>query len=230
MMLVSTPVRSLGFVALTALAGLFASEVGTAQDAKVQKGRTVPVTSNANTDRPRQLAQSIDAENKLSRQEREQREEQALAFAKEHHPALEKLLKQLRGMDQKEYGRAIRELYRVSERLSSLKERNPRLYESQLKLWKVNSNATLLAARLQLNPGNDDLRNQLREALTEKRELQVKFMKEELERAQLRVERLERNLERFDEESQVAIERQMRQLAAPDRPSKKNPEKTTDGK
>lgn len=226
----SFPLRSRWLVTAILMMSFTAGNLATAQETDGKQRRTVPVSAGPQVERPRQLAQASDSDSKLSKQERQEREQAAFDFAQEHHPALAKLLKQLRGMDQKEYGRAMRELYRVSERLNMLKQRNPRLYESQLALWKANSNATLLAARLQLNPGNDQLREQLKEALVHKRELQVRLMKEELERAKLRVERLERNLERFDEESQVTIERQMRQLAAPDRPMKKPPENKTEGK
>ncbi|PQO28287.1 hypothetical protein C5Y97_25680 [Blastopirellula marina] len=230
MIFASLQSRSLCLVATLLGVSFAAGDSAFAQENDSKQRRTVPVTAGPQVESFRQLAQAADSDSKLSKKERQEREQAALDFAQEHHPALAKLLKQLRGMDQKEYGRAIRELNRVSERLSMLKQRNPRLYESQLELWKANSNATLLAARLQLSPGNDELRQQLKEALVHKRELQVRLMKEELERAKLRVERLERNLERFDEDSQVAIERQMRQLAAPDRPMKKPLEDNTDGK
>ncbi|RCS49277.1 hypothetical protein DTL42_12125 [Bremerella cremea] len=219
------PTRWPSFAVLLTVATFCVATPVNAQENGTAQRRTVSVRTG-----PQQLAQASDTDNKVSPQERQQREQAAIQFAKEHHPALEKLLRQLRGMDPKEYGRAIREIYRVSERLSMLKERNPRSYETQLELWKANSNATLLAARLQLNPDNDQLRQQLREALTHKRALQLRFMQEELARTKLRVERLERNLERFEEDSQTAIDRQMRQLAAPTRPAKKSPANPSEGK
>lgn len=159
------------------------------------------------------------ADLRLSLEERKQREETALAFAKKHHPELEKLLRQLRGMDQKEYAKALRELYRVSERLSALESRAPHFYQVQLDLWKANSSATLLAARLQLNPGNEDLRQEFRAALERKLETQKRVNEEELARARERVERLEQNLERLERDGPQMIERQLRQLAPKNRPN-----------
>lgn len=219
------PIRLPSFAVTLTVAILCVASPASAQENSTVQRRSVSVSIG-----PQQLAQASDTDNKVSQQERQQREQAALQFAKEHHPALEKLLRQLRGMAPKEYARATREIYRVSERLSMLKERNPRAYETQLELWKANSNATLLAARLQLNPGNDQLRQQLREALTHKRDLQIQFMQEELARTKLRVERLERNLERFEEDSQTAIDRQMRQLTNTPRPAKKSPMKSNDDK
>ncbi len=152
-------------------------------------------------------------------EERRRREAAALAFAKKHHPELEKLLRQLRGMDQKEYGKAVRELYRVSERLSALESRAPHFYEVQLELWKANSSATLLAARLQLNPGNEDLRQEFRAALERKMETQIRVNKEELARARERVQRLENNLERLERDGPQMIERQLRQLTLKNKPN-----------
>lgn len=203
------PIRSL----LTlSLAWLIAGGVVSAQSKEATRKGTVPVTSVA-PERPRQVAQTTDAAAKMSKQQREEREKVAIAFAKEHHPALERLLNSLRDMDKKEYTKAVRELARVSDRLNSLKQRNPRVYQLQLDIWKANSSATLLSARVELNPYNEKLYEELRAALEKKRTLQRRLLQEELERATQRVERLEQNLKRFDEESEAAIERQLRRLS-----------------
>ncbi|MFN3148198.1 hypothetical protein [Bremerella sp.] len=185
----------------------------------VAQERTTPVAAVKPDANRRQIAQAPMADLRLSLEERKQREETALAFAKKHHPELEKLLRQLRGMDQKEYAKALRELYRVSERLSALESRAPHFYQVQLDLWKANSSATLLAARLQLNPGNEDLRQEFRAALERKLETQKRVNEEELARARERVERLEQNLERLERDGPQMIERQLRQLAPKNRPN-----------
>jgi len=177
----------------------------------VAQERTVPVSAGQPTASGRQVAQAPSRDLRLSVEQRKEREETALAFAKKHHPELEKLLRQLRRMDQKEYAQAVRELYRVSERLSALESRAPHFYEVQLELWKANSSATLLAARLQLNPGDEDLRQEFRAALEHKLETQVRVNEEELERARERVRRLEQNLERLERDGSQMIERQLRQ-------------------
>lgn len=185
--------------------------------AAVAQDRTTPVSAVKPDNGRRQVAQAPVSDQRISLEERKRREEVALAFAKKHHPELEKLLRQLRGMDQKEYAKAVRELYRVSERLSPLESRAPRFYEVQLDLWKANSSATLLAARLQLNPGNEDLRQEFRAALLRKFETQKRVNEEELVRARERVQRLEQNLERLERDGPQMIERQLRQLTLKNR-------------
>ncbi|MBI1247666.1 hypothetical protein GC197_07425 [bacterium] len=192
--------------------------VAVAQDAADHLvSRTSTVSSG-----PKQLAQAAPASEKnLSSKEIERREKAALAFAKKHHPALEKLLRQLRGMDENEYKKAIRELYRVSERLDQVEKRNPAYYQSQLDLWKASSSATLIAARLQLNPGDEDLREKLRQALQTKLDTQRRLYEEELQRAELRLTRIKENMARLEREGPQMIERQMRQLDPQRKPERK---------
>lgn len=188
-------------------------------DSAVGQERTTPVAAVKPDAGRRQIAQAPMGDLRISVEERKRREDAALAFAKKHHPELEKLLRQLRGMDQKEYGKAVRELYRVSERLSLMESRAPHFYQVQLDLWKANSSATLLAARLQLNPGNEDLRQEFRAALQRKFETQIRVNEEELARARERVQRLEQNLERLERDGPQMIERQLRQLAPKTKPN-----------
>ena len=178
--------------------------------------------------RPRQLAQASDAQPGVSRQERKQREQAAIEFAQQHHPALVRLLNQLRRIDQREYVKAIRELSRVSERLSNLKQRNPPIYELQLEIWKANSSATLLSARIQLNPDQEGLREELHEVLEKKRTLQRQLLREELDRAKRRVERLEQDIERFDRDKDLLLDREFRKLAPPKTPLPKSGREATD--
>lgn len=220
----TTPLRSMmtiatrnhGFLLIACLAAF--CSLSWAETAAAQE-RTSPVSAVKPDAGRRQIAQAPMGDQRNSIEERKRREEQALAFAKKHHPELEKLLRQLRGMDQKEYAKAVRELYRVSERLGALESRAPHFYQVQLDLWKAGSSATLLAARLQLNPGNEDLRQEFREALEHKLATQKRVNEEELARARERVQRLEQNLERLEREGQQLIERQLRQSMPKKKPS-----------
>src|SRR6478736_3014044 len=53
-----------------------------------------------------------------------EREAAAMAFVKQHHPELADLLTMLKAGNQKEYEKAVRELYRTSERLAQIQERD----------------------------------------------------------------------------------------------------------
>ena len=207
-----------GSVALAiGLAVLSLNGAAWGQESKnTQKADRAAVRITTSEATPRQVAQRSAAEPmRLSPEQRRARETAALEFAREHHPELERLLRKLRKMDPKQYSKTIRDLARVSERLSILAERNPAQHDAQLALWKATSTATLLAARLQLDPDDTKLRKQLREALETKRNLQKEAFEAELERAQQRVIRLQENLNRLDQEGDQIIDRQLRQLTSP---------------
>ena len=206
---------SLGLVLLVCVA---IENAAVAQDAAERPATTTVSVASG----PKQIAQAPPTnDRKLSPEEIERREKAALAFANKHHPALEKLLRQLRGMDENEYNKAIRELYRVSERLDQLEKRNPIYYQNQLDLWKASSSATLLAARLQLNPGDENLREKLRLALQLKLDTQKRIYEDELQRAEVRVSRIKENLSRLEREGPQMIERQIHQLDSPRKSDRK---------
>lgn len=208
----------LGAVMLSlGLAAISPGRAAWGQESKAPYKADRPATSITPAEfRLRQVAQRGVAEPvRLSPEQRRAREKSALEFAREHHPELERLLRQLRKMDPHQFSKAIRDLARVSDRLTILAERNPAQYEAQLALWKATSTATLLAARLQLNPDDTKLRKQLREALETKLTLQKKTLEAELDRAQQRVSRLEENLNRLDQDGDQIIDRQLRQLTSP---------------
>src|SRR4051794_26252921 len=63
-------------------------------------------------------------------------EAEALAFVREHHPELARVLEPLRAMDPAEYRKAIGELSQVARSLAEVKAKNPRRYELALDAWK----------------------------------------------------------------------------------------------
>ena len=74
----------------------------------------------------------------------------ALAFAREHHAELAELIATLKSSSLPEYEQAVRELYRVRERLFQLQKREPERHALELELWKTKSRMRLMAARLSL--------------------------------------------------------------------------------
>jgi len=141
-------------------------------------------------------------------------EQAALDFARQHHPELEDVILRLKGMDQRQYLKVIRDLWRTSERLSGLKIRNAEQYEIQLELWKSNSKATLAAARVQLDPKNESLQIALEKALKQKLNSQKAALQFELERARLRVEKLEKSLKTLNANGSKNIQREMKRLTS----------------
>jgi hypothetical protein len=118
----------------------------------------------------------------------------ALAFADQHHPELAALLASLRQSNPVEYARAIRELFRTSERLALLREKAPRKYALELEIWKGQSRIRLLAARLTMAP-DPALEQELREAVAAQTEIRLQLLELEREELAARLEKLDAAIE-----------------------------------
>jgi hypothetical protein len=141
----------------------------------------------------------------------EARERAVLAFVRENHPELAALLEQLKAMKPAEYARAIAELSQVSRSLAKLKADNPRRYQVGLELWKAKSNAELLAARW-MNGPSAELESQLRAAL--ENQIDVEIRQQELVRDQLRarLEAVEGSIARMNKNREKRIESRLQSL------------------
>jgi hypothetical protein len=136
------------------------------------------------------------------------------AFVAEHHPELAELLRHLKGIkNQKPYERAIRELYTASERLAALQKSDSSRYELELNAWKVKSRIQLLSARLTMKD-DEQLKNELKAALSEQYDIRREVLSLEKNRIQDRLQKLERDLADYDSRREEAIERQFKQLTS----------------
>ena len=66
-----------------------------------------------------------------------EREAAARTFVSRHHPELVALLDHLQTSEPKQYQRAVRELFRASERLAQFREQDEGRYALELETWKV---------------------------------------------------------------------------------------------
>ncbi|SIN99548.1 hypothetical protein SAMN05444166_1958 [Singulisphaera sp. GP187] len=140
-----------------------------------------------------------------------ERETIALGFVKEHHPELASLLEQLKAMRPEEYRRAIAELFQVSQSLETLKKNNPPQYEVGLEFWKAKSKAELLAARL-ISAPSPELESQLRRALENQLDLEIR--KQELLEEQLkaRLSQIEKTVKRLKDNRDRQIDNRLLEL------------------
>lgn len=122
-----------------------------------------------------------------------EREAAALTFVREHHPELGDLLAQLKQHNTREYQRAVRDLFRDSERLAQEQERNPKRYALDLAAWKLNSRIQVLVAQLSMSP-NPDVEQQLRQALLEQAQLRREQLVAERERLSAKLAEIDRDL------------------------------------
>jgi hypothetical protein len=94
----------------------------------------------------------------------EEREAAALFFIKKHAAELVPLLDKLKKDNPRQYQQEIREVFHVTEMLAELMD-EPRRYELELKIWKTESKAHILVAKL--STPNEEERKKAEAALQE---------------------------------------------------------------
>lgn len=141
----------------------------------------------------------------------EEREAAAMTFVRLNHPELADLLDQLKSSDNAEYQRAIRDLFRSSERLAQVEERNPQRYPHELALWKLNSRIQLLVARLAMT-GDDSLKDELRTALRDRFESRKALIDEERGRLQAKLTELNAEYADIQQHEAQLIDQRMAKL------------------
>lgn len=140
------------------------------------------------------------------------REAAALAFVDEHHPELKTLLSNLKKRHPKQYAAAIRDLFRQSERLAGIQEKEPARYELELRRWKLQSRVQLLSATVQMNPQDDEAKRALKQSLVEQLQLRHEALQLERELLAKRLERIEEQLERSSDNIETSAERQFQAI------------------
>ena len=155
------------------------------------------------------------------------REAAALAFVREHHSELQSLLSSLKERQPKQYQAAIRDLFRHSERLANIQEKDAARYDLELRLWKQQSRVQLLSATVLMNPQNEAAKAKLKQALVE--QLQLRRETLALERAQLakRLQKLDEQIEHAGGDIDAAAERQLQAITSGTRPRQKDAQKTS---
>lgn len=162
-----------------------------------------------------------------------EREAAVMTFVGRNHSELSSLLELLKENRRKEYERAIRELYRVTEKLATIQERDREQYELELQAWQVQSRIQLLVARLKM-ADSDDVRHELKEAVGEQLKARTALLRHERERVARRLERIDRDLGRLENDSQDWIDKQFAALVkntsgAKARPRKLNAKQPAEG-
>jgi hypothetical protein len=117
----------------------------------------------------------------------EEREAAALCFVKKHSPELAPLLEQLKKNNAGQYQHEIREIFQATEWLADLQDDTKR-YELELKIWKAENKAHILAARLSTAPED------------EKKKLEIELQGLAKELVELDVSILELKADQLDKE------------------------------
>jgi len=126
----------------------------------------------------------------------EEREAAALTFVRKNRPELLAVLEGIKLRRPAEYQRAVGDLFRTSEMLTTVRQEDPGRYELALKGWQAEMHAGMLFARLAGQPGETkDVEAELRQAVEKVVELQI-------EQTAYQVRRMEGELERLRKQHQ----------------------------
>jgi hypothetical protein len=138
-----------------------------------------------------------------------EREAAAMAFVRRHHPELARLLENLKKTDLREYHRAVGALYTASQRLANVQQRNPELYEREIREWKLKSHIQLLVAQTRMTPDDETLRQVLRKSLIEQLELRKAKLVEERNRLAERLEKMDQQISEMKHDLATLADKQM---------------------
>jgi hypothetical protein len=210
-------IKTLASLAFIALVGLLLASPGD-RGARGQEasGQTKPAATPQKKNQARQLL-TITPE----------REAAVQAFVERNHPELGELLGHLKANQPKQYEQAVKDIYRVTERLAQIQERDPLHYELEVKLWAAQSRVQVLAARLKMG-ATEEHRTQLREALAYQMDARLAVLKHQRDLVQERVAKMDREITQLETDRQSLIDRQVETLSRPanDRkPAAKQPNK-----
>ena len=139
-----------------------------------------------------------------------EREAAAMTFAKRHHPELHALLVQLKQMDTDGYETAIRELFQTSERLAKVKSTRPDRYETDLAIWKIDSRVRLMA--VQSRGSEKEARAEIKKLLLEKYKLRVQQMKQDRDRLEERIKKMNETIDHAKKNSDKLADREIDRL------------------
>lgn len=166
-----------------------------------------------------------------------EREAAALTFVRANHPELAGLLERLKDRRPHDYEKAVRDLFRVSERLALSREMFPVRYELELKQWKLTSRIQVLSARISMKR-TPEQEQELKRLLAEQLEVRRELLDFNLEQAANRTQMLQRDLDDLDARKQEILDskfekaiKQADQRKAAGKPvgtAKKPPEKSGD--
>jgi hypothetical protein len=155
-----------------------------------------------------------------------EREAEALAFAREHHPELAALIEKLRKDNRRQFDRALRQLVQDRDRLVRLQKQGPAQYDLALSAWKLDSRAHLLAARMTMSQ-DPALEAELKQILRDRVDVRLKQLQFERGRLQDRLTVVNKTIDKIQaDKSAVAdadLQRIKRSIAKNRRPAPKKP-------
>jgi len=146
-----------------------------------------------------------------------------LDFVRAHQPDLAVLLDFLKTKRPSDYRGAVNEIRRVRDRLENLKQRDHELHDIELALWQNSSQLNLLAAAASANGKrlSEADRSKLTELVKRENELTIQRLKLEKTRAEARLEQLDQQLSKRQDQADSMISKGVKswenRIARPDK-------------
>lgn len=153
-----------------------------------------------------------------------EREAAALAFANLHHSELTALLTALSTRNPAQYQNALRDLYRASERLAQVQEKDAERYELDLADWKVSSRIQILVAKLSMAP-SQAVKDELRLLIGEQADIRIKMLQLERDRAAARQAKAEELLQAAESGREAEVKRRYEMFLRGPKPKTKAADK-----
>jgi hypothetical protein len=202
--------KLLSICGVLALAGLLSADPGDKPASENSPGNQ-PAAEKAVASRRGSASQKKEAAKARQISFTPEREAAVLSFVERNHAELGDLLGHLKANQPKEYERAVRELFRVTERLAGIQQRDPLQYELEVRHWTAQSQVQLLTARLKMS-ATDDLKVQLREAIGAQADARLAVLEHMRGKAAERLEKMDRDIARLQDDREKVIDKQLELL------------------
>jgi hypothetical protein len=137
-----------------------------------------------------------------------EREAAVMTFVERNHPELTDLLAHLKTSQLSEYERAVRDIFRTTERLATIQERDSLQYDLEVAAWTAQSRVQLLTAKLKMGT-TADLEQELRTALGAQLDARLALLKHERQKAADRLSRLEGDISQLQGDRERVLDRQL---------------------
>ena len=140
-----------------------------------------------------------------------ERQAAVMTFVQRNHAELADLLAHLKARQPEEYEGAVRELFRTTERLAQIQERDPLQYELEVALWTAQSQVQLLTARLMMS-SSDELQSALRAAVSAQIDARVALLKHQRQKSADRLSNIDREIQKVENGREQMIDKQLQLL------------------
>jgi hypothetical protein len=181
-------------VLVFAFAGLLFAQTG--QEKNADKAAAQRASANPKRDTKAKLAVTPE------------REAAVMTFVQRNHAELTELLTHLKASRPAEYQRAVRDIFRTTERLALVQERDPEQYELEIALWTAQSRAQLLTAKLRMG-SSEELEKELRAAVGVQMDARLSLLKHERQKIAERLAKMDVDISQLENDRESVINQQV---------------------